>query len=81
MILEAGVDPNIASVPPPKYKQNSWNLGMEIDEDQTDPIVFPLDVVDGTSRTTVFKTLLMYGATFFGDELTLHQAIQLDDIR
>lgn len=79
-ILEAGVDPNIASVPPPKYKQNSWNLGMEIDEDQTDPIVFPLDVVDGTSRTTVFKTLLMYGATFFGDELTLHQAIQLDDI-
>ena len=79
-ILEAGVDPNIPSVPPPKYKQNSWNLAMELDEDNVDPVVYPLDVADGPSRTTVFKTLLMYGATFFGDEITLHQAVQLDDM-
>ena len=64
-ILEAGVDPNIPSVPPVKYKQNAWNLAMEEDEDNADPVVYPLDVADGPSRTTVFKTLLMYGATFF----------------
>ena len=63
-ILEAGVDPNIASIPPTKYKQNAWNLAMEEDEDNADPVVYPLDVADGPSRTTVFKTLLMYGATF-----------------
>ena len=40
-ILEAGVDPNIASVPPAKYIQNSWNLAMELDEDKADPIVYP----------------------------------------
>jgi ankyrin repeat protein len=37
-ILEAGVDPNIPSVPPPKYKQNSWNLAMELDEGNVDRI-------------------------------------------
>ena len=79
-ILEAGVDPNIASIPPTKYKQNAWNLAMEEDEDNVDPVVYPLDVADGPSRTTVFKTLLMYGATFFGDVMTLHQAVQLDDM-
>ena len=78
-ILEAGVDPNIPSVPPTKYKQNAWNLAMEEDEVKTDPIVYPLDVADGPSRTTIFKTILMYGGTFYGDELTLHQAVQLDD--
>ena len=78
-ILEAGVDPNIPSVPPTKYKQNAWNLAMEEDEAKTDPIVYPLDVADGPSRTTIFKTILMYGGTFYGDELTLHQAVQLDD--
>ena len=79
-ILEAGVDPNIASVPPAKYIQNSWNLAMELDEDKADPIVYPLDVADGPSRTTIFKTILMYGGTFYGDTLTLHQAVQLDDM-
>ena len=53
---------------------------MEEDEDKSDPIVYPLDVADGPSRTTIFKTLLMYGATFFGDVMTLHQAVQLDDM-
>jgi len=79
-ILEAGVDPNIPSVPRTKYKQNAWNLAMEEDEENVDPIVFPLDVADGPSRTTVFKTILMYGGIFYGDELTLHQAVQLDDM-
>lgn len=78
-ILEAGVDPNIPSVPPTKFKQNAWNLAMEEDETKTDPVVYPLDVADGPSRTTIFKTILMYGGTFYGDELTLHQAVQLDD--
>ena len=79
-ILEAGVDPNIPSVPRTKYKQNAWNLAMEEDEEHVDPIVFPLDVADGPSRTTIFKTILMYGGIFYGDELTLHQAVQLDDM-
>tara|TARA_B100000214_G_scaffold280114_1_gene209820 strand:+ start:737 stop:2329 length:1593 start_codon:yes stop_codon:yes gene_type:complete len=77
VILEAGVDPNIQSKPV-SIKQSNWNLAIINDEECQ--IVTPMDVADGPNRHKIIGSLKDAGGTFYNEELTLHQCVQLEDI-
>lgn len=79
-IVNAGVDPNVMSVPPMAYKYNSWNCAQEENLEGMEPIVQPMDVANGPNRLKIVRFLIKNGGRFAGDELTLHQAVQLEDI-
>jgi len=80
IILNAGVNPNIKSAPPQGEKQSDWNLALEKNEHAKDPIVYPMDVADGPNRLKIVTNLKEKGGTFYGNDLDLHQAIQMEDI-
>jgi len=80
IILDAGISPNIKSQPPKKQKQNEWNLALEENENQTSGIVYPMDVAEGQNRTKILSHLIKKGGKFYGDEINLHQAVQMQDI-
>ena len=79
VILDSGVSPNIKSHPPEGQKQNEWNLALEDDKVQKTPIVYPMDVAEGPNRTKILNNLIEKGGKFYGEEPTLHQAVQLQD--
>ena len=58
VILDAGISPNIKSVPPQGKKQNDWNLALEEDEENKTPIVYPMDVAEGPFRTKIINNLI-----------------------
>ena len=80
LILDAGISPNIKSNPPDQQKQNDWNLALEPDESKKPAIVYPMDVAEGSNRTKIINHLIAKGGKFFGSEMTLHQAVQMQDI-
>ena len=80
IILDAGISPNIKSQPPKKQKQNDWNLALEDNENQTSATVYPMDVAEGQNRTKILSHLIKKGGKFYGDEMNLHQAVQMQDI-
>ena len=80
VILEAGVSPNIKSNPPKGQKQNDWNLALEENGNKKAPIVYPMDVAEGPNRTKILSHLIKNGGEFYGDEINLHQAVQMQDI-
>jgi len=80
IILNAGVNPNIKSAPPQGEKQSDWNLALKKNEHAKDPIVYPMDVADGPNRLKIVTNLKEKGGTFYGNDLDLHQAIQMEDI-
>ena len=80
LILTAGISPNIKSKPTNGQKQNEWNLALESGSGDKVPIVYPMDVAEGASRTKIINFLIAKGGKFFGDELSLHQAVQMQDI-
>ena len=80
VILDAGISPNIKSVPPQGKKQNDWNLALEEDEENKTPIVYPMDVAEGPFRTKIINNLIAKGGKFYGEDLSLHQAVQMQDI-
>ena len=80
VILEAGISPNIKSSPPQHDKQSDWNLALEKNEHAKDPVVYPMDVVEGPNRIKIVSNLKAKGGKFYGNEMTLHQAIQMEDI-
>jgi ankyrin repeat protein len=80
VILEAGVSPNIKSNPPKNRKQNDWNLALEENDSQKASIVYPMDVAEGPNRTKILSHLIKNGGEFYGDEINLHQAVQMQDI-
>ena len=80
VILEAGVSPNIKSNPPKGQKQNDWNLAIEENGDKKASIVYPMDVAEGPNRTKILSHLIKNGGEFYGDEMSLHQAVQMQDI-
>lgn len=80
IILDAGVNPNIKSKPPQPKKQNDWNLALEDNKEDKIPIVHPMDVAEGPHRTKILNNLISKGGEFCTEELSLHQAIQMQDI-
>jgi len=79
-ILNAGIDPNLRSDPPPVEKLNTWNCSLQVDESETPPVVTPMDVADGPNIKKIILLLRQAGGSFNNEELTLHQAVQLADI-
>ena len=61
LMLDAGVTPNIKSLPPEKKKQNDWNLALEKDDSEKTPIVYPMDVAEGPNRTKIINHLITPG--------------------
>ena len=80
LILNAGISPNIKSAPPQGEKQSDWNLALEKNEHAKDPVVYPMDVADGPNRLKIVTNLKEKGGKFYGNEMTLQQAIQMEDI-
>jgi len=80
IILNAGITPNIKSIPPQTVIQNDWNLALEKNEHSKDPIVYPMDVADGPNRLKIVNNLKEKGGKFYGNEMTLQQAVQMEDI-
>ena len=80
VILDAGITPNIKSVPPQGKKQNDWNLALEEDEENKNPIVYPMDVAEGPFRTKIINSLIAKGGKFYAEDLSMHQAVQMQDI-
>ena len=80
VILDAGINPNIKSNPPEGKKQNDWNLALEDDKENKAPIVYPMDVAEGPFRTKIINNLIAKGGRFYGEDLNLHQAVQMQDI-
>ena len=80
VILDAGVSPNIKSNPPEGQKQNDWNLALEDNKENKAPIVYPMDVAEGPFRTKIINNLIAKGGRFYGEDLNLHQAVQMQDI-
>jgi len=80
IILDAGISPNIKSQPPKKQKQNDWNLALEDNGGQKAPVVYPMDVAEGPNRTKILSSLIKKGGKFYGGEMSLHQAVQMQDI-
>ena len=80
IILEAGISPNIKSAPPQHEKQSEWNLALQKNEHAKDPVVYPMDVAEGSSRLKIINNLKAKGGKFYGNDMTLHQAIQMEDI-
>jgi len=80
VILDAGINPNIKSSPPQGKKQNDWNLALEEDKENKIPIVHPMDVAEGPHRTKILNNLIAKGGKFCVEDLSLHQAVQMQDI-
>ena len=80
IILDAGVTPNIKSVPPQGEVQSDWNLALEKNDHAKDPIVYPMDVADGPNRLKILNNLKEKGGKFYGNDMTLQQAVQMEDI-
>ena len=80
VILDAGINPNIKSNPPEGKKQNDWNLALEDNKDNKDPIVHPMDVAEGPHRTKILNNLIAKGGKFCVEDLDLHQAVQMQDL-
>jgi ankyrin repeat protein/class 3 adenylate cyclase len=80
LILDAGVSPNIKSSPPQHEKQSDWNLALQKNDHAKDPVVYPMDVAEGPNRLKIVNTLKLKGGQFYGSEMTLHQAIQMEDV-
>tara|TARA_R100000008_G_scaffold84743_1_gene72952 strand:- start:1495 stop:3039 length:1545 start_codon:yes stop_codon:yes gene_type:complete len=80
IILDAGISPNIKSKPPQQQKQNEWNLALEENEANKPTIVHPMDVAEGPYRTKIINSLIKKGGKFHGDDMTLHQAVQMQDV-
>ena len=80
VILDAGISPNIKSNPPEGQKQNDWNLALEDNKENKAPIVYPMDVAEGPFRTKIINNLIAKGGKFYGEDLNLHQAVQMQDI-
>ena len=80
VILDAGISPNIKSSPPQGKKQNDWNLALEDNKENKAPIVYPMDVAEGPFRTKIINNLIAKGGKFYGEDLNLHQAVQMQDI-
>jgi len=80
VILDAGISPNIKSNPPEGQKQNDWNLALEDNKENKAPIVYPMDVAEGPFRTKIINNLIAKGGRFYGEDLNLHQAVQIQDI-
>ena len=80
VILEGGVSPNIKSQPPKGQKQNDWNLAIEENSNQKASIAYPMDVAEGPNRTKILSHLIKKGGKFYGDEMNLHQAVQMQDL-
>jgi ankyrin repeat protein/class 3 adenylate cyclase len=80
VMLDGGVSPNIKSNPPQKQKQNDWNLAIEKNGNQKNPIVYPMDVAEGPNRTKILSNLKKKGGKFYGNEMTLHHAVQMEDV-
>ena len=80
VILDAGISPNIKSNPPEGQKQNDWNLALEDNKENKAPIVYPMDVAEGPFRTKIINNLIAKGGRFYGEDLNLHQAVQMQDI-
>ena len=80
IILNAGITPNIKSIPPQTEIQNDWNLALEKNEHSKDPIVYPMDVANGPNRLKIVNNLKEKGGKFYGNEMTLQQAVQMEDI-
>ena len=77
IILEAGISPNIISDPTVAV-QSSFNLETKEEEDKT-TIVYPTDVAEGPNRNKIINNLIEKGGKFYGDEMTLSQAVQMED--
>ena len=80
VILDAGISPNIKSNPPKGKKQNDWNLALEDNKENKAPVVYPMDVAEGPFRTKIINNLIAKGGKFYGEDLSLHQAVQMQDI-
>ena len=80
VILEGGISPNIKSQPPKGQKQNDWNLALEENDNQKASIVYPMDVAEGPNRTKILSHLIKKGGKFYGGEMNLHQAVQMQDL-
>jgi len=80
LILNAGISPNIKSAPPKKQKQSDWNLALQENENSKAPIVYPMDVAEGSNRLKIINNLKEKGGKFYGNEMTLQQAVQMEDI-
>ena len=80
VILEGGISPNIKSQPPKNKKQNDWNLALEENGDQKVSAVYPMDVAEGPNRIKILANFKKKGGKFYGNEMTLHQAVQMEDV-
>ena len=80
LILNAGISPNIKSTPPKKQKQNDWNLALEENGNNEICIVYPMDVAEGPNRLKIINNLKEKGGKFYGNEITLQQAVQMQNI-
>ena len=80
VMLDAGISPNIKSQPPQKQKQNEWNLALEENGKEKLSIVYPMDVAEGPNRTKIINNFISKGGKFYGNEMSLHQAVQMQDV-
>ena len=80
VMLDAGVNPNIKSSPPQGKKQNDWNLALEENEENKATPLHPMDVAEGPHRTKILNNLIAKGGKFSAEDLSLHQAVQMQDI-
>ena len=85
LILGSGVSPNIESIPINKDQGVEWSINDELKENNSilnvkDEIAYPMDVADGKNRTRIIKNLRNKGGRFYESELSLHQAVQMEDI-
>ena len=85
LILGSGVSPNIESIPINKDQGVEWSINDELKENNSilnvkDEIAYPMDVAEGKNRTRIIKNLRNKGGRFYESELSLHQAVQMEDI-
>ena len=80
VMLDAGVNPNIKSKPPEGQKQNDWNLALEDNKENKATPLHPMDVAEGPHRTEILNNLIAKGGKFSAEDLSLHQAVQMQDI-
>jgi len=80
IILDAGISPNVKSNPPQNETQSDWNLALEKNEHSKDPIVYPMDVAEGPNRLKILTNLKDKGGQFYGNDMTLQQAVQMEDV-
>ena len=80
VILDAGINPNIKSKPPEGQKQNDWNLALEDNKENKAAPLHPMDVAEGPHRTKILNNLIAKGGKFSAEDLSLHQAVQMQDV-